>query len=59
MYHCGWKMNGVNDIRERQTERGGKGERRACKQGKGDGKRREREKDKARLLEAEEEAKFK
>lgn len=32
MYHCGWKMNGVNDIRKRQTERGEKGERRACKQ---------------------------
>lgn len=32
MCHCGWKMSGVNDIRERQTERGEKGGRRACKQ---------------------------
>lgn len=59
MCHWGWKMSGVNDIRERQTERGEKGERKACKQRERDGKRRERQKAKTRLLEAEEEAKFK
>ena len=54
-------MSGVNDIRERQTERGEKGERRACKQRERKGNKWEKkeETDKMRLLEAEEEAKFK
>lgn len=61
MCHWGWKTSGVNDIRERQTERGEKGERRACKQRERKGNKWEKkeETDKMRLLEAEEEAKFK